>query len=128
MNLYADRVASIEIIAQIQKDFNALKCVFASVFIHPLEQVLTGHQFAFADVEGGEVCPIQEDVCSGSGDVEVGLQVFCGEDVGKVIVHRILLMQLKCDEYVGSAVNSLFVSVDNGAILLGAGFASVHSC
>ena len=89
MNLYADRTASIEIIAQIQKDFNALKCVLASVFLHPLEQVLTGHQFAFADVEGGEVCPIQEDVCSGSGDVEVGLQVFCGKDIRDVVGHAV---------------------------------------
>ena len=92
MNLYADRTASIEIIAQIQKDFNALKCVLASVFLHPLEQVLTSHQLALADVERRKVCPIQEDVGSGSGNVEVGLQVFCGEDVGKVIVHRILLL------------------------------------
>lgn len=91
MNLYADRVASIEIIAQIQKDFNALKCVLASVFLHPLEQVLTGHQLAFADMQRGKISPIQEDVGSGSGNVEVGLQVFCGKDVWKVIIHRILL-------------------------------------
>ena len=92
MNLYADRVASIEIIAQIQKDFNALKRIFAGVFLHPLEQVLTGHQLAFSNVKSREVGTIQEDVGSGSGDVEVCLQVFCGEYVGKVIVHRILLL------------------------------------
>ena len=90
MNLYADRTASIEIIAQIQKDFNALKCVLASVFLHPLEQVLTGNQLAFANVKGWKVCPIQEDVCSGSGDVEVGLQVFCGQDIRDVVGHVVI--------------------------------------
>ena len=96
MNLYADRVASIEIIAQIQKDFNALKRIFAGVFLHPLEQVLTGYQLTLADVERRKVGTIQEDVGSGSGDVEVGLQVFCGKDVWKVIVHRILLLWRYC--------------------------------
>ena len=90
MNLYADRVASIEIIAQIQKDFNALKCVLASVFLHPLEQVLTGYQLTLADVERRKVGTIQEDVGSGSGDVEVGLQVFCGQDIRDVVGHVVI--------------------------------------
>ena len=89
MNLYADRTASIEIIAQIQKDFNALKCILAGVFLHPLEQILTGNQLAFANVKGWKVCQIQEDVCSGSGDVEVGLQVFCGKDIRDVVGHAV---------------------------------------
>ena len=67
------RLASWNSIACFFSRFNTLKRDFAGVFLHPLEQVLTGHQLAFADMQRGKISPIQEDVGSGSGNVEVGL-------------------------------------------------------
>jgi len=80
------------IVSRFFGNFNALKCDFASIFCHPLLEVVERHQLALANVESGEIRTAQEVVGSGSGDVEIGLQVFCGKDIRDVVVHVILLV------------------------------------
>ena len=45
--------------------------------------MVTSYQLALADVKSGEVGSVQKIVGSGSGDVKIGLQVFCGQDFGE---------------------------------------------
>ena len=82
------------------ENFNALKCDFASIFCHPLLEVAKRHKLSLADVERGEICPAQKVVGSGSGDVEVCLQVFCGKDIRDVIGRICLLFDDRFYVYV----------------------------
>ena len=91
MLVTSEAVFLFAIVSYFVECFNTLKCDSAGVFLHPLLEVVERHKLPFAYVEGREVCPAQKVVGSGSGHVEVGLQVFCGKDIGKVIIHRILL-------------------------------------
>ena len=79
------------IVSCFTENFNALKCAFAGVFCHPHLEVAKRHQLPLTNVERGEICPAQKVVGSGSGDVEVGLQVFCGQDIRDAVGHIYLL-------------------------------------
>jgi hypothetical protein len=71
--------------------FNTLKRISAGVFVHPLEQPLSGDHLPLAHMEGGEVGTVQQVVSARSGQMEIGLQVFCGKDFGKgsIVIHVI---------------------------------------
>ncbi len=63
----------------------------ADLAIHPLEETVAGDDHPLADMNGGEVLPVQEVVGVSDRDVEDLRDVFCVEGHREVLKGRVIV-------------------------------------